>query len=290
MTVVATSFHTVTVNAASGTTDTANLNGLSSSVNTYTTTPTSASLAGTGYNYIVNGFTAVNAYSANSGDVANMSTVSGSNTFVGTSTYASLSGPMGGKTYLDYAYNFARVNATSGAGATDTANVYGTSGTDAFNSTSTVASMSGSGYFNQVTRFRSVNAFAGSGNDSATITDATTGSETLTVNNTVGGVQSNMITLVGANYSTSVNFGFKTVTVNGSASGNDTANLFDTSGNDALFAAGDQLQLVYNSAALTLNLTGYKTINAKSINGGTDTATVRSVDYALNVTGNWINK
>ncbi|HEX4149026.1 MAG TPA: hypothetical protein VHY20_08565, partial [Pirellulales bacterium] len=62
----------------------------------------------------------------------------------------------------------------------------------------------------------------------------------------------------------------------------------DSTGNDALFAAGDQFQLAY--PGLTLNIVANKayTINAKSQNGGTDTATVRQIDYALHTTGNWL--
>jgi len=64
------------------------------------------------------------------------------------------------------------------------------------------------------------------------------------------------------------------------------ANLFDSAGNDALFAAGDQLQFTYPS--LALNLSAYKTVNAVSVNGGTDTLTQRAIDYVLQTVGPWV--
>jgi hypothetical protein len=95
------------------------------------------------------------------------------------------------------------------------------------------------------------------------------------------------MTLVGPGFNYSINFGFKTFNASGSASGNDLAKLFDSSGNDSLFAAGDQLQLAYPN--LTLNLNAYKTVAAGSVNGGTDTVTEQTIDYVLQKTGPWVS-
>ncbi|HEY5311175.1 MAG TPA: hypothetical protein VIK18_01605, partial [Pirellulales bacterium] len=275
-------FHKVTATAGGGGNDSAGLYGLSGASNVFTATPTTASMQGSGYTYTVNGFKQVQAYS---GATATLSTTGGTNTLTAFPSYTTLSGA----NYSITAHNFGQVNAQSAASANDTATLNDPSGKGNFTAYSTYAYLTASGNTNQVTGFKNVIVVGVSGGTgTANLYDSTSGSDTLTFNNTVGGVQSSLATLVGAGFNYSINFGFKTFNVNGSTTGNDVANVFDSSGNDVLFAAGDQFQLTYPS--LALNLTNYKTVNAKSINGGSDSATVRSIDYALNATGNWVNK
>jgi hypothetical protein len=279
--VVTNNFHQVTVNAAANAQDSAVLNGLVTNNNTFNATPSSSSMQGNGFDYIVNGFTQVQAHA---GGLATLSTTSGTNTLVANPASTTLSG----SNYSITAYNFALVRAQSGAAANDSATMNDPSGAGTFSAYPTYAVMTAWGGTNQATGFKTVAAVGvAEGSGTVNVYDSASGSDTLTFNNTAGGVQSNTMTLVGPGFNYSINFGFKTFNASGGASGNDLANLFDSSGSDSLFAAGDQLQLAYPN--LTLNLNAYKTVDAASVNGGTDTVTEQTIDYVLQQAGPWVS-
>jgi hypothetical protein len=279
--VVTDNYSQVTVNAAASAHDSAVLNGLVTNNNTFNATPSSSSMQGNGFDYIVNGFMQVQAHA---GGLATLSTMSGTNTLVTNPASTTLSGA----NYSITAYNFALVRAQSGAAANDSATMNDPSGAGTFSAYPTYAVMTAWGGTSQATGFKTVAAVGvAGGSGTVNVYDSASGSDTLTFNNTAAGVQSNTMTLVGPGFNYSINFGFKTFNASGSASGNDLAKLFDSSGNDSLFAAGDQLQLAYPN--LTLNLNAYKTVAAGSVNGGTDTVTEQTIDYVLQKTGAWVS-
>jgi hypothetical protein len=93
-------------------------------------------------------------------------------------------------------------------------------------------------------------------------------------------------TLTGANFSVSVS-NATSLTVNGGGGGQDTATLQDSTSNDHLAAAGDEATLSNDLGYLT-SLMAFSQVQAKSTNGGTDTAQVDAIDFALQQQGNWL--
>lgn len=79
--------------------------------------------------------------------------------------------------------------------------------------------------------------------------------------------------------------GYKSVTANGSNSSN-TANLYDAAGSNVLTAAGSQAELVTPIQTVIVN--NFASVLAYDVNGTNDVAHVSSVDYALQLIGNWM--
>ena len=76
------------------------------------------------------------------------------------------------------------------------------------------------------------------------------------------------------------------LTVNGGG-GKDTATLQDSTSNDHLQAAGDGATLSSDLGYIT-SLMAFSQVQAKSTNGGTDTAHVDAIDFTLQQLGNWL--
>jgi hypothetical protein len=117
----------------------------------------------------------------------------------------------------------------------------------------------------------------GAGKNTAKLTGST-GNDTATLGLGSG-------TLSGSNFSVSVS-NVSTLTVNGGG-GQDTATLQDSTSNDHLQAAGDEATLSNDLGYLT-SVIAFSQVQAKSTNGGTDTAQVGAIDFALQQQGNWL--
>ena len=162
----------------------------------------------------------------------------------------------------------------------DTVTVHGTAGDDTFQF---VAGAMNTVSINGVTRqfsSASVKNFVfdgGGGNDTATLTGSS-GDDVASL-----GIGSG--TLTGANYSVSVN-NVTSLSVNGGG-GHDVATLQDSAFNDHLEALGDTAT-ISNDLGFATSVAAFAQVNAKSSNGGTDTAHVGAVDFALAQEGAWM--
>ena len=67
--------------------------------------------------------------------------------------------------------------------------------------------------------------------------------------------------------------------------GNDTADIYDTSGNNARNASGSTATLTTSLSGLTSNKFGSVTANKE--NGTNDTVHEGAIDFALSTVGNW---
>ncbi|HEY5316280.1 MAG TPA: hypothetical protein VIK18_27370, partial [Pirellulales bacterium] len=118
-------------------------------VNTFTASPSAATISGTGYQNTATGFGHVVANSGNNGrDVANLSDAGGTNSFTSTTTSPTASsGTFSGTGFSIVVNYFQQVTVTAGSGARDSAVLNGlaTNG-NAFNATPASASMQGNGF------------------------------------------------------------------------------------------------------------------------------------------------
>jgi hypothetical protein len=308
-------FQTVTATAAAGTQDVAFLydSGVQSTftANQNLAGTTGASMVATGatpYNNQVSNFVNVLGFALNTNSVANLNdtTSSTENDLIGTPTYTTFSttafgvissaNPSGFDSQAIFFHHVVGIAANKA----DVAYLYGSAGGgDAFVGTGShyangasdgygsYASLANSGAFlNETFNFASVLAVANGPNDTANLYDDIPG--TFFVSNYF---QSTMFAaMVGTGYDNGV-LGFKNVAIApivGSTGSKDVASLTDSTGNDALFAQGDNLTLNYSTGNI-LTLSDIASITASSANGGTDTKSTRSYDLALSTPGNWVS-
>jgi hypothetical protein len=81
-------------------------------------------------------------------------------------------------------------------------------------------------------------------------------------------------------------YGFDNVTGTGRG-GNDTANLYDSAGNDRLFVRDWGSYMTNTSATWRNTAQDFDNILCHSVNGGTDVADTWVVDYLFSLIGGW---
>jgi len=80
--------------------------------------------------------------------------------------------------------------------------------------------------------------------------------------------------------------GFDTVYAYANAGGNDSANLYDSAGNDRLIARNNLAQILYGDGS-SISLYDFNWVAARATAGGSDTKDVDPIDYVLQTQGVW---
>jgi hypothetical protein len=250
--------------------------------NTLTASPTSASLpTGGGLTLTASNFPQVRTFAGSGQDTANLSDSTGVDEFVGTPGYAYLTGTA--VTFLNLVSGFRTVNATATT-AGDFALLFDSAGTDTFTASPTTASLTnGTGYTLTANGFVNVRASSQGGGDVATLTDSAAAD---TFRST------SAYTFLGSNSGSYLNLalGFATYNATGSSStGPDTADLYDTPGNDTFTqgvpdADGGQL----TTPNYTVNISKFGTVRITSSLGGVDVFVPGVINYSFSKVGPWV--
>jgi hypothetical protein len=236
---------------------------------TFNATSTTTTLTGTGYNIIANNFKSVQATAVGPADAATLRAGPGTNVFVGSKGKSEFEGV----NYNNVANGFFTVNAYGAAGGYNTALLTDSAG----NATATLkpqtATLSdapagpASYQINLASGFQMIQVFETSlvRNSTAILQGSSTAANSFTSTST----DATLVPSAGNTYREYVR-GFTTVQATATYA-NDTANLYDSPGNDTFTAtpAGATMSL---AGGKTVVAAGFKTVNAYSRYGGTDTA------------------
>ncbi len=231
-----------------------------------------ATLTNSGFDYTVRNFGQVTAFSNGGSDVGTINGATTANSLVSGSNFALVTSTG----YLARANDFRSVTINGGAGY-DSAAMYDSSGNDTFVSNVTNSTLSGTGYSVRANSFELVVVIASLGTDVATLNGSSS--------NDTYFRQSNWASINSPGAAVQV-FGFDQVTSNGNG-GNDYAYIDDSLGSDFLFVSGSQAQLTIPGQVFTVN--GFRNVFVRSINGGSDRQRIQAFDFALQMTGPWLN-
>lgn len=223
---------------------------------TFVGSPTQAALYGGGFINVANGFGSVDGVAGNGGsDLAILNDSVGNDTFTSVAGYASMQNSV--NSYFLSASSFAEVQAIATTGD-DIAYFFDSAGVDSFAAFPTIGVMNYSGgAIASASGFNAVSAFLNS-NDTGYFF-GTTQDENLFANSVEASLQRDgfISTIIGGN-----------ITADLTQGGADKAFLYDSMGDDTLTASGGDLVL---TAGRSVNLTGFESVEAQSIFGGTDT-------------------
>jgi hypothetical protein len=263
---------------------------------TFSASPTLASMSGVGqyYNAAVL-FDRVEGRATSGNDRARLyDSAQGADSLRAWPTVVELSGAFGGQAYQAKASAFRYVDVfgdAAGAGA-DTAELHGSTGADTFTARSTESVLSGPGYSVRVTSFETVSAFGEGGSDVARLYDGA-GSDTFVARPGWGQMTGPGPNGAFTNTASGFAYVFGYATENPATT--DTAELRGStgsdgySGNDTFVGEGPVAaanQPAYGAltpssgVAYYLRATGFDQLTAKG-QGGTDTAILRDSDSAL---------
>lgn len=243
--------------------------------------PSYTELSGTGFLNRVTNFDFVHAYATAGGtnDQAYLYDSAGNDTLIARPTYSQLSGTG----YFNYVGAFDKVFAYATAGgADDRAYLYDSSGNDAFQATPTYARMSSSTYVNYAENFDSVYAYASSGTDQAKLYDSA-GNDVFIGTPTYGQMKGPGY----LNYAAGFDSVFAYATAGNAGGLGDQAALYDSAGNDTLYARTNYAYLTgtgfFNRAE------GFNRVYGYALAGGTDTWNLSGVTYLWQRFGAWEN-
>ncbi len=285
----------VSVRASGGTgNDTAQLTDAAGGA--FNAMATSAALTGTGYSITANSFKSVQATAVGAHDTASLSGGAGTNTFVGSKGSAQLKGV----NYNNIAKGFYAVSASGAATGYNTALLTDAAGnatvtinpqSATFSDASTTSAASYQ--INLLSAFQVIQAFETSlvRNSTAILNGSKTAANVLM--STPNTADATLLPAAGNAFREYVR-GFTTILAN-STNANDTANLYDSAGNDTLAGTPTASKMSLANGK-TVTATGFKSVNAYSRYGGKDTAnltgttgpdaaTLRSTDALLNLSG-----
>jgi hypothetical protein len=215
-------------------------------------------------------------------------------TFVSSPSFSYVGGTSNGTSFLLGALYAANVTAQA-AGSNDNAVFYsypddtftGTPGTSSLVGSTTNIAGSSVNFVSQALGFNSVSVFeSGAGTDLANLTSSGDGS------------------LFGTSTADSLTVGTSTITVNTyfvnggqivalpgqiavTGVGTDTADIYDSPGNNALTASNSTATLTTSLGSLTINK--FASVTANQQNGTNDTVHQSAIDFALQTVGNWTN-
>jgi hypothetical protein len=258
-------------------------------------------LTGTGYNITANNFKSVQATAVGAHDTASLSGGAGTNIFVGSKGKSELEGV----NYNNIAKGFYTVSAYGAATGYNTALLTDAAGNAAVTinpqsaTISDASTTSAASYqIKLVSAFQVIQAFETSlvRSSTAILSGSKTTANVLT--STPNTADATLSSAAGNAFREYVR-GFATILVN-STNANDTANLYDSAGNDT-FTGTPTASTMSLASGKTVTATGFKTVNAYSKYGGKDTAnltgttspdaaTLRSTDALLNLSsGNAIH-
>ncbi len=267
-------YGTVTVQSPNGGVDVA-LFYDSPGNDTYTSSPSQASLAGVGFSSTVQNFESNYAFAiAGGNDSAILNDTSADDLFSALPAYATMDG--GGKFSEAIGFDSVIGIATTGS---DTANFYDSVGDDTYASSPTQATFNGPGFAHTAQGFDANYAISSmGGNDIATLNDSAG-------DDIFYGQLAYSALLAGNSLSEPVNF--NQVTVIGSG-GNDLAYLYDSAGNDTLVASGNQAQLSWGLGHSAI-MQAFDTVYAVSSQGGADEELITPpLGFLLQSFGPWL--
>lgn len=230
----------------------------SNGVDTATLNVGGGNMGGVGWSVVMVSIETIDLYGG-AGDTATLNDSTGNDTLTAYYNLVTLSG----SGYTNRARSFAAVYAVANTG-TDTATLHDSSGSDTAVAQSTFAYVYGTGYLNHVTRFDSVTFNATTGADIIYMYDST-GNDTFTGRH-------NTATFAGSGWSNTAN-GFDNVYANANQGGTDTANLYDTSGDDTFVFTSGHAYIVGATGQFNL-AENFENVYAFAQNGGVDTAHV----------------
>lgn len=257
---------------ATGGTDTAELHD-SSADDTFDALTTESKLYSAGLLLRVKGFDRVEAIADAGGtDVANLYGARGNDTFFGSPTAASLTGTG----FENTATGFEQVLAAGKGGTGDAARFEGSADLDRYTATSVYGRLAGTGYFLRAAFFDRYYAQAVGTGDVATLSGSA-GNDVLTATSTVAS-----ITGPGLFHEVT---GFGRVSAYG-GDGDDAAWLDDSEYDDRFRALANLARLITPSSAAWAY--DFETVTVAGSTGQNERA-LSPVDYALTMTGTWID-
>jgi hypothetical protein len=262
----------VTVTAFGGAGDSAYLFD-NPSAGTLVGTPTYVTLSGSGYSATASGFPLVSVIGNGLG-FAYLFDSPANDLFVGTPTYSYLQAGAS----LNIVSGFAAVRASSSGGG-DLALLFDSAGNDIFVGTPAYSYLAGHDYINLVTGFAQVRGTSSGGQDAAFLYDGA-GDDLFR--------STPAYDFLGANNGSYLNLviGFAQVNATAGAGGNDTADLYDTPGNDTFTGGGTTGTLF--TPIYTVNINHFGTVRATSSAGGLDHLALGALDYAFSSIGAWL--
>jgi hypothetical protein len=267
---------------------------------TLNATGASTVLTGAGYSITANNFKSLQATAVGQYDTANLYGTNGTTTFTGTKGRSEIKGV----NYDNVAQGFYTVSASGSATGFNTATLSDAAGTAALTVSPQSAALSdasttraASYRINLVSNFQVIQAYETSlvASSTATLNGSKTAANVFTSTPTTA--DATLRPAAGNAFREYVR-GFATVLVN-STNANDTANLYDSPGNDT-FTGTPTSSTMKLATGKSIVAAGFKTVNAFSRSGGTDTAnisgtgsntaTLRSTDALLKLSnGNSIH-
>jgi hypothetical protein len=225
----------------------------------------------------------------------NITLDSSGGTFVGTPQFSYVGGTSNGSTFLLGALYAANVTGQASTGGKDTAVFYsypndkfdGTPGTSALAGGTTNALGSSVNFVSQALGFSGVSVFeSGSGSDVADLNSPGGGSyfgTPLASTLSVGGITITVNTYFVSNSQSAAIPG--QIVLTGQGDGTDSATIEDSTGNNALVASGSTATLTTALGSLSIDKFGSVTANQQI--GSHDTVHEDSIDFALQLEGNW---
>lgn len=230
---------------------------------TFTASPTEATLTGDGFTNRAIGFPSVTAVASNAEDAAELTGSEGSDTFTGTSEF----GRLLGDDFFLKALRFKQI-AVCGGGGDDVARFYDTASYDTFSAQPGAALFVGGGLTYSVEAFSEMHAFSeNGGGDAAFLVDNALGNDVYEGSPTDG-------KLFNADYATTPVYflrarGFASVAVE-STGGDDTATLYGSAGNETFTAQATEATLVGDGFSHALS--GFPGTHAVGKGGANDRA------------------
>ena len=220
------------------------------------------------------GFGTVEAFSNAGGtDVAKLFDSPWNDTFVAVPGYGSMESPG----FRSRVHGFDSVHAYATAGGFDMARLYDSRGDDHFVATPQFGALFGAGFFSRAKGFEQVQAYATAGGSDTAFFYDSTGDDVFVRTEQHSAMFSNT-------FFNRAKF-FEQIHADSSAGGDDQAYVFDSTGDDRLEASADRASLLSEISSAWLY--GFERIRAEASQGGANRASVGSVDYLLELIGDW---
>ena len=250
---------------------------------------------GGGYYNLASGFgTNVGYSTAGGSDTAELFDSPGNDTFYAYGNYNQSGKPLAGMIgsgYSNLASGFAANDGFSTAGGSDTAEFFDSPGNDTFyayadynQSGKPLAGMLGTGYSNLASGFgTNVGYSTAGGSDAAELFDSP-GNDTFYAYANYNQSGKPLAGMIGSGYANTAS-GFGTNIGYATNGGNDTADLYGSSGNNTLYADLAIALLYGNNYA---EASGFQVVNATGASDGVNTKGHGPVNYQLNYLGTWV--
>lgn len=236
--------------------------------------PDMSRIFGDGINNYAVGFGYVEAFSTAGGiDTAHIHDSSGDDIFVVREGFAR----MFGDGFDARANGFKYVHGYSRWGGTDTAYMHDTTSDDLFTVSSSVAKLYGAGILSRACGFRYAHGFAANGGADRVDFIDSAGDDRLEITSNFSKMFFPDAFVRACD--------FEEITASSANGGNDEAFVSDTAMTDQLRAIAEAFHM--DNEDFRVDLDGFGYVRAESTHGGGDTADVQSIDYILQMIGEW---